>query len=110
MQFVNLRGDPINVAAAGTPKKKSGRATPDSYHKGWVVVGFSPEHLAEAERTHDPKDGKAFDVVSYMRTARPKAASRPYEIHSSALQHAEMLRAAGWQLVQVVAKAKGGKT
>jgi hypothetical protein len=112
LQFVNLKGEPIAISP-GKPAKKAKGAAPDSYHKGWHVVGFSPQQLAEARHLYEkspPSDGKPFDEGSFMRTSKPiKVQSAPFVIHESAEVCAELARKQGWKLVQLVAKAKGGK-
>lgn len=106
MTFVNLHGQPVAVPPPGAvPAKKPPRPRPDTYHKGWVVIGFSPERIEEARA----KAPDSFELDSFMRTSKPAKASKPYAIHSSAEQHAEGLRKLGWRLVQVVPMAKGGK-
>lgn len=108
MSFVNFRGEPLAVAAPG-PAKKTTKQQPDSYHKGWLVVGYSPTQISAARAEHEKAEpGKPFDEAGWMRKTKPvKARSRPYEIHDAAEQCAELMRRAGWKVVQVVAKAKG---
>jgi hypothetical protein len=110
MQYVNQRGEPFKFPEV-KPVKKAGAAKPDSFHKGWKVVGFSPAQLAEARAAHEknpPEDGKAFDKVAFMRTEKPlKARSKPYTLHDAAVTCKEMLEKAGWELVQVIPVAKG---
>ncbi|WOB06534.1 hypothetical protein [Piscinibacter gummiphilus] len=110
MQFVNIHGQPIAAGSLGgghVAAKKS-KATPDSYHKGWKVVGFSPEQLAEARAKYVSTDGKPFDEVTFMRTNKPvRASKKPYVIHDAAELFKAMLERQGWKVVQVVPIAKG---
>ncbi len=119
MTFVNLRGEPLAVTP-GKAIKKVSAGFAESYHKGWVVVGYSPDQLAEARRQHAVASAAAvksggpshapFDEVAYMRAAKPrKVRSKPYEIFEAAEACADLARRAGWKMVQSVAKAKGGQ-
>lgn len=112
LTFVNLRGESVSVA----PIKAPTRPPPlrDAFHKGWQVVGFSPDHLAEAKRMHaaDPArkiDNKLFDEVAFMRTSKPrKVRSKAYEVYAAALDCADLARTAGWKSVSTPLQAKGG--
>lgn len=108
LQFVNLKGEPVSTTPVKGPAKP--KTIIDSFHKGWHVVGFSPDQLAEGRRQHEAASDKPFDEVSFMRTNKPlKIQSRPFVIFEAAEQCAEMARKQGWKLVQSVAKAKGGR-
>jgi hypothetical protein len=117
LTYVNHRGEPISTGPSGKAAvKKSSTSSQDSYHKGWDVLGFSPEHLAEARRLHElepPAAGqerKPFDEAAYLRNAKPKKArSKPYGVWEAAEQCADLMRRAGWKVVTVQARAKGGK-
>lgn len=121
MQFVNIHGQPIvGISSASTPAKKSSRAQADSFHKGWRVVGFSPEQLAEAKLDHEKsiaaaraagnEPPKPWDEALYMRQAKPrKVRSKPYEIHEAALECKALAERGGWKGVIAVPVAKGGK-
>lgn len=114
IEFVNIHGLPLVVVPQ--PHKANSRPSATEYHKGWVVVGFSPTHLAEGRRAHEALQAELpegreripFNEASFMRTNRPRnVRSKPYEIYSSAEVCAEMARRSGWKLVQAQAKAKG---
>lgn len=119
MEFVNLNGQVLDTSKGRIKARASTKPKPDVYHKGWLVVGFSPEHLAEAKRLHDAdaasqvdplRRAKPFDPHQHMRIAKPKKArSKPYEVADAAEECAVLMRRAGWQLVQVVPVAKGGR-
>lgn len=116
LQFVNHKGEPLGIVAGGKSATKRPSAATDAFHKGWVVMGFSPAHLAEARRLYEAQFvsegdlGKPFDEVAFMRNNKPKPArSKPYEVHDAAEQCAVLMRRAGWKVVTVVAKAKGGR-
>jgi hypothetical protein len=78
------------------------------YHKGWRVVGYSPEHVAEAERRHSidrekllgrakPRDIGEFNLHAWMAKTKPRAVRfKPYEVESAAIQCAELARRKGW--------------
>lgn len=86
---------------------------------GWFVLGFSPEHLQQAEKQRgiDIAGAKALNAGEphkpmpiprewnqdeYMQTAKPKRVrAKPFEIESSADQCAELARKAGWLCVTV---------
>lgn len=126
LSFVNLHGAPVNVADA--PKKKRVARAPSAGEvefKGWHVVGFSPMHLAEAERRHKQEIEAArrhnaekqtmvpvpppWDVNNYMSNAKPKRARpKPYETPEGAQACAALLERAGWLRVQLVEARRGG--
>lgn len=114
LEFVNLRGEPVMLLPQKTSPTK--KLQVDAYHKGWMVVGFSAEHLAEGRHLHDAAQSgqadtvvrKPFDEAIFMRVSKPrKVRSKPYEVYSAAEACAELARRSGWRLVQVQAKAKG---
>jgi len=126
VQYVNAKGEPINLEALAKKhqpikaKSESMRRVDDradakvSY--GFAVVGFSPEHLRVAALEHAKALGNQqgrellpkekllgpWDENTYMRTNKPKRVrSKPYEVASAADQCAEMVRKAGWKNVRV---------
>lgn len=126
LTFVNIHGETVPVAPPGAaagmgsatkraPAKTvtHGPGWQGSFHKGYLVVGFSPAQLAEARRVHDlaarhSPDAQPFDEVEYMRSAKPrKVRAAPYQLCEAAEQCAEMARGAGWKMVQTIAKTKG---
>jgi hypothetical protein len=116
LQFVNHRGEPMEMGPTSKAPVKKAPLTNSSFHKGWDVLGFSPEQIAEARRLHDTApvdDGherKPFDEAAYLRNSKPrKARSKPYGVLEAAEQCAVLMRKAGWKIVQVQARAKGVK-
>ncbi len=106
LQFVNLRGETVKTVPTGKAAAKSRGLSATSYHKGWHVVGFSPDHLAFAKRTHS--GDKPFDEATFMRTSTPKRVRpKAYEVFSAAEQCADLARRAGWKGVHTVAAQKG---
>jgi hypothetical protein len=128
----------IEAVRLGRRKKTGGaktRAAPDGWRKdpeageslGWVVAGFSPQRLADAQVAHDrlvrdledhnryaataagksagavrAKVPQPWDRDVYMRKSAPtKARPKPYELREAAEQCADMLRRQGWVNVSV---------
>ena len=113
LSFVNIHGHQISTAPVKATKPQPG--APDAFHKGWQVVGYSPEHLASGRLEHfaeqrDKPDPKPFDEVVFMRTNKPRPVrSKPYEVYEAAEHCAELAGRLGWKLVQAVAKTKGAR-
>lgn len=122
-----------NAPKVSRPKTSSGLTRVDrradaKLSLGFVVAGFSPEKLTEAQSEHEKARAEAiahnrvlpgsspdrkpippeWDEERYMRDHKPgRARSRPYEIRSSADQCAAMLRSAGWKNVTITEKLRG---
>lgn len=115
LEFENYLGErlPDQVALKAYSKQKKAEKKPDeSYHKGWRVKGIPPGELEEAEAEHkrlesistksSKKEFKPFDPVLWLQKRRLKAVrSKPYEIHSAALECASMAEKSGWLRVRV---------
>ena len=130
--FVNIFGERVYVNTTKRVKRpKRESRTPEKFHKGWRVVGVSPQAIADAERkrkqdiqkaiahnddidagkTHFaikrqvplPFNREAWVEIAPLRPAR----STPFEIEACAHQCAELARAAGWQRVEIRRLAKG---
>lgn len=121
MEFVNHRGEPLNLQAMKDTAKKSSRksATADSYHKGWIATGFPPEVLEAARREYATKVERAretgrnmlpWDEDRHMRNTRGvKVRSRPYETLAAAQEAAALAERAGWRGVTTSAVTKGAR-
>jgi hypothetical protein len=117
----------LDQKRAKAPSKRAD--APQTYHKGWRVVGHPPGalHAAKlaAERDWaeylkmDPPTimerypggkgiPKPWDEASWRRNAPLKAVrSKPYEIHAAAVECAVMARNAGWTDVRIDTLSKG---
>lgn len=106
-------------------KRKSGakRDAPDEYHRGWLVEGYPPGMIEEAQRLTEgncarwaamsdeqraraEKDGerapKAWDLAQWLIRTKPKRVrSRPYEIPSAADECRAIAERGGWEHVRV---------
>lgn len=113
MDFVNLKGHPLDVSGAGAKKKTSRSTATGEYHKGFRAVGFSPDQLAAARRRYeqDTIDRRRaghfvppFDEEAWMNQSQPKPIrSKPYEVMSAAQACADIAaKQAGWKRTQVV--------
>lgn len=118
IQFCNINGDPISLAFAANVRLK--KSSPEAYHKGWRVVGYSPEQLLQARNNHvvEVDAAKAaglphpgpFDEDSFMRKTAPrKVRPAPYPLREAADQCADLARRAGWKNVRVEPVARGGR-
>lgn len=112
MEFVNVNGDPVSVEAKAQQTKKS-RPQTDSYHKGWRVLGYSPEQIESGRAEYaasgiEARTGRPFDLQEFMATHRPKPVqSKPFGVYSSAETCKQLAERAGWIGVRIEAKAKG---
>ena len=111
LTFVNVRGEPVSIDPQGK-LKAARRPAKDVYHKGWRVVGISPQQQANARAAHatSPDRNKPFDMAAFLRAAKPvPVRSKPYELFTAALACAEMAAKAGWIGAHAVEVAKGGR-
>lgn len=112
---------------AKAPSKRS--EAPQTFHKGWRVVGRPPGALEAAKLAAErdwaeylqmqPKEimarypggkgiPKPWDESSWRRNAPLKAVrSKPYEVHAAALECAGLAKLAGWTDVRIDALSKG---
>lgn len=121
-----VRGEALTkdqFKAAADQGAKTKRATPDTFHKGWKVVGHSPAALAEAQRARTAeyeaakrriehgKGGKpvsAWDERHWRMTAKKKPVrAKPYEVRDSAQSCAELAAKSGWLDVELVEVRRG---
>ena len=65
--YVNIHGQVINPAGGASKAKPKAARSTDSYHKGFMAVGFSPAQLERAKDEHDRQaTGKPFNEAAYM--------------------------------------------
>lgn len=132
-QFVNANGERLDLAKlAGKhkPAPKASTAMKRVFDRasakasdGFIVTGFSPEHLANAEieraklieyvnasneaerQKQNPKFQRVPDLWNedrYMLTAKPKRVrAKPYELAEAADVCAALAVKAGWKCVRV---------
>lgn len=115
LEFVNYLGKPVRTAASYPPPKKT-RAQPDTYHKGWRVVGLPAGSIEQAQKEHLAKQRAAeargktiadFDSMSWLAIAKRKPVrSKPYSVRSAADTCADLAVQAGWIGVQVLEISK----
>lgn len=129
LKFVNIHGAEINIAEATARaamyQKPKERAVDDREKLiGWIVTGFSPDMMKEAERVHNLEREAAlrrhrngekavkvpdyWDAEAYMRgrIGRP-VRTKPFELEGAAIEAAEIARRAGWVGVVVARKTRG---
>jgi hypothetical protein len=111
-EFVNINGELFDMGlAAPAPRVK--RKQPDSYHKGYRVLGVPPRDLEHARRKHlevqaTEKNPKEWDELHWLMNARKKAVNpRPYELRAGAEQCAELAIRERWRQVEIVELMKG---
>jgi hypothetical protein len=123
LKFVNVYGKRVDPQVIAQKHKRVNIVTDNSgksFHKGWRVVGFSGEILAEAREAHDtersrkladkhaPKDIGPFDLAGYISRNKPKPVrSKPYEMREAALQCMALAEKAGWQFLQIIECTQG---
>lgn len=130
LDFVNILGEKVDTTKRVKLAKRES-TTPAEYHKGWRVLGVSPDAVKAAgaerelaianaiKRNANVKAGigpfrssidvpPAFDPVAWIASAplRP-ARGKPFEVHDAALQCFEMAKKSGWQRLEVRRLAKG---
>lgn len=137
MNYVNVFGEPVSIERIASKYKPPPRvsnapkATTErdmaTVSEGFVVAGFSPDHLKSAEFDHKARaEAQASRIArggsldrgekivgewsadAYMRQAKPRRVrAKPYEIESAARQCAELAARAGWIGVTVEEILKG---
>ena len=130
LQYVNIHGQPITQAAmdaqasigkqqAAVRRKQTDPDKPAGYHKGWRVIGFSPEQVQAAREGRERvrklalESGSSdipppFSLDKYLKTSKGRSArAKPFELHESAVQCKELAERAGWLGVEIIALAKG---
>lgn len=106
--FVNLRGDPVNVDPAPAAQRKSRREA-TAFHKGWRVVGVSPESLSIARAAHDKEGGTGrFDDLAFALKARlTPVRNEPFYAYDAALECVRLAARCGWLCAHPVELSKG---
>ena len=90
------------------PAPRVKRKQPESYHKGYRVLGVPPCDLEDARRKHfeaqaTAKNPKDWDELHWLMNARKKPVNaRPYELRAGAEKCAELAIRDGWQQVEIV--------
>lgn len=121
IKFVNIHGATINQAdlawkhAKPKPQKAEKEKT---FSRGIFVRGVEPgafesaakgreaeiaaaiENNADTEKKHRPVP-VVLTLADYLRTAKKKKVAKRFQIRESAEQMAEMMRKAGWLVVEV---------
>lgn len=112
LAFVNIHGDPVDTTKrVKLPKRES--ATSGQFHKGWRVIGVSPEAVVQAAAAHEERNKKQglddkFDPEKWIKNATLKPTrTKPFEIEESAILCAKLARSSGWQRVEIQRLAKG---
>ena len=108
LTFVNINGEVVDTASLKRTKRKAS-SYDKSFHKGFRVVGVSPEQMAYAVREFSVKfPGTAFNEIEFLRNARRKPVrSRPYELRQAADECLELAKKSGWSGLQVIEVMKG---
>ena len=116
LSFVNIYGQPLSIPTAiqeptqPKPKKRTAtrRKRSESYHKGWRVVGVSPEQITTARRRHEINRICPFNEARWTEKARLKRARvQDFESQAAAREYAALARQAGWQRVEVKEVSRG---
>jgi hypothetical protein len=128
--FVNVKGEPWRPSfEAMTAKPRVAKSGSVEFHKGFVVTGYAPGRIAEAERLQEralakwaemePKaqaeeisagrrPPEPWDQLRWMAKNKPsKVRTKPYELEDAANVCAELAKRAGWEFVTVTAIAQG---
>jgi hypothetical protein len=127
--FVNIFGDKVDTTKRVKLAKRESTA-PDKFHKGWRVVGVSPEAIEAARRDRDQAINAAikrnagcdagisrigrtmvpspFDEAKWIEAAPLKPArTKPFEIPEAAQQCFDLAKKAGWLRLEIRLLSKG---
>lgn len=127
VEFVNLNGLPVSLVPA--KQKKPTSSGPGSYHRGFVVEGFSPQLVRETEeatrravaewallsseqRQERIKEGQRqpepWNLERWMSRTKPtRVRSKPYSVPDAAEWCKKLAEREGWIGVRVVELKKG---
>lgn len=118
MTFVNIHGQPIDIAALATKKVSKVKMPTTSVHKGFQPMGYSQEQISEARRKHESDSRletqagrpplEPFSIDGFLRKAKPKKIGKPLSSHDAANVAASLAEKGGWVRVHVVELKKGG--
>ena len=88
-------------------KPKAESAAPKLFHKGWVVEGYAPGRIAEAE-ADAKRQRQPWDLARWVKKQKPaRVRARPFEVRSAAEQLAQLAARDGWELVKLVELSEG---
>lgn len=119
MKFVNIHGQEVDLGAAArsAPKRKPSSSLADSYHKGWLALGYSPDQMAEGRRRYDEDSARLaaagrpqpeWSEQWFFRHNKPlRIRHKPYEVRSAAEAAVALAERAGWRGCRVEALARG---
>lgn len=107
LDFLNIRGEPIVPVSA--PAKPKAKAEPkQEYHKGWVVEGYAPGRVEEAERlARTDRPPRFWEESVWLNANKPKRVHRPYETLAAAQECGKLAARSGWTHIRITELAKG---
>ena len=106
--ILNINCDLFEVAPNSRLNSRSQRQQPQTYHKGYRVVGVPPRDVDDARRKHYAaqamaRDPKVWDEKEWLMQSRRKPVNaRPYELRAGAEQCAQLAINAHWKRVEIV--------
>lgn len=110
MTFVNVKGEPIDLAKLRTPKRTKTVKPKEASHKGFAVFGVSREQVEQARAEHIKRvgqDGQPFDQEGWLRNAKAtRLSKKPFATQAGADECRALAERQGWLRVRVEAVAK----
>lgn len=107
LQFVNHKGARVIPAGDSPSFKSNPRPKAEesaAFHRGWVVVGYSPERMEAAKKSA----GGSWDETKFLRHNKAsRLRNKPYEVEAAADECARLAIASGWRHVSVEPLTKG---
>lgn len=112
MQFVNVHGQEVDLAKLTTPKKVRKSAPLEPTHKGFAVMGVSPEQIESARKDHATRSSERvargesplapFDVEAFARNAKVmRVSKKPFATQAGAEECKLLAERQGWVKVRV---------
>lgn len=112
------------AAMTQKPKKRTSKAGPDSYHRGYRVVGHTPGAVERAKELNEwehtrfmeatPKQRAEMGLTqpkpwdeAWWRINAPKKTIKAFDLQAAALEASEIAKKAGWTEVDVIELKKG---
>ena len=117
MSFVNIHGDPIKLDSLTVAKRPKVAKAQDPQHKGFKVVGVSPQSVSKARASYEKSSAHLekfhgesrppFDSQEWLRNAKlERITNKACATYDGAQSYKYLAEKNGWLNVSIEALAK----